>query len=98
MSSLYFACIALICGASDCIRTIDLICRNVNGTSTARTQIVRSTIEKPQLTPTLLWKNFRTDSKTSISGWKMLAVTSIGQGLGLGAGPVLNNRCSSTGS
>ena len=24
-----------------------------------------------------LWKNFRTDSKTSISGWKMFAVTNM---------------------
>ena len=35
---------------------------------------VSSTIDQPHETPTELWKNFSTDSKTSMSGWKMLAV------------------------
>ena len=61
LSCLYFAWISFICGASACIRTIDLIWRNVSGTSTARTQIVSNTIEKPQLIPTWLWKNTNTD-------------------------------------
>ena len=67
---------AFISGASCCIRAIERICRTVSGTRIARTQIVSSTMAQPQGIPTLLWKNFRTDSKTSISGWKMLAVTS----------------------
>jgi hypothetical protein len=36
----------------------------------------------PQPTPTVLWKNLRIASKKSISGWKMLARTSMGQALG----------------
>ena len=47
---------------------------------TARTHTVSSTIDQPHGTPTLLWKNVRTDSKTSISGWKMLAATKHGSG------------------
>ena len=72
---MYFAWIAFSSGWSCCIRAIDLNCLTVSGMSTARTQIVSRTIEKPHETPTESWKNFRTDSKTSISGWKMLAVT-----------------------
>ena len=82
MSFLYFAWISFICGASACIRTIDLIWRNVSGTSTARTATVSSTIDQPQLIPPVLWKNFSTVSKTSIRGWKMLAVTSMVRGWG----------------
>ena len=73
-----------------------MICLSVSGIMAARTTIVSSTIEKPQEIPTLLWKNLRTASKTSISGWKIFAVTSIvrsSQEVG-----TLNNRCSSTGS
>ncbi len=63
-------------GASCCIRAIERICLTVRGTSSARTQMVSSTIAQPQGIPMLLWKNFSTASNTSISGWKMLAVTS----------------------
>jgi hypothetical protein len=34
-------------------------------------------IEKPHENPTWLWKNRRIDWKTSISGWKMFAVTNM---------------------
>ena len=34
-------------------------------------------IEKPHENPTWLWKNRRTDWKTSISGWKMFATTNM---------------------
>ena len=59
---------------------------------------VSSTIDQPQGTPTLLWKNFSTASKTSISGWKMLAVSEHGQALVARARGGLNSRWSSTGS
>ncbi len=59
--------------------------------------IVSSTIDQPHGTPTLLWKNFRTASKTSISGWKMFAATSIGQAVPTGWRG-WNSRWSSTGS
>ena len=77
LSSLYFAWIAFISGASCCIRTIDLICLSVSGIIAARTTIVSSTIDQPHGIPAELWKNLMTASKTSISGWKIFAVTSI---------------------
>ena len=41
--------------------------------SAARITTVIATIDQPHEMPTELWKNFRTASKTSISGWKMFA-------------------------
>ena len=35
--------------------------------------MVIATIDQPHEMPTELWKNLRTASKTSISGWKMFA-------------------------
>jgi hypothetical protein len=49
----------------------------VSGTSSARITTVSSTIDQPHGTPTLLWKNFKTASNTSISGWKMFAMSSM---------------------
>src|SRR5581483_3999539 len=62
-----------------------------------RIRTVNSTIDRPQPTPTLLWKNLSTASKTVISGWKMFAATSMAQELGTGDRD-LNSRCCSTGS
>ena len=77
LSSLYLAWIAFSCGATDCSFCIEWNCLTVSGSRSARIRIVRNTIDKPHETPTLLWKNFRTDSKTSISGWKMLAMRNM---------------------
>src|SRR5689334_16074 len=40
------------------------------------TTVIRM-IDRPQPTPTVVWKNLRIASKKSISGWKMLAGTSM---------------------
>ena len=45
----------------------------------------------------MLWKNFSTASKTSISGWKMLAESSMVQAL-RADGSGVNHRWFSTGS
>ena len=66
---------AFICGCICCIFCIEWNCLTVSGTRIARITTVSSTIEKPHEIPTWLWKNLRTASKMSISGWKMLAVT-----------------------
>ena len=54
LSSLCLACSAFICGASRCIACIDLSCLTVSGTRSARTTTVRTMIEKPQPSPTLV--------------------------------------------
>ena len=75
---------------------MDLNCRSVSGRMAARTTTVRAMIETPHCSPTLSWKNIRTASNTSISGWKMLAKTVTVRGVAPGGAP--NRRCASTGS
>ena len=74
---MYFAWSAFICGCISCSFCIEWNCLTVSGSRTARITIVSSTIEKPHEIPTWLWKNLRTASNTSISGWKMLAATNM---------------------
>ena len=57
-----------------CSACIERNCLTASGSSAARTTNVSRMIDRPQLAPTLSWKNLRIDSKTSISGCRMFAV------------------------
>src|SRR5438045_169738 len=64
-------------------------CLKVSGRIASRTTQVRPMIDGPQPRPTVLCQNLRIASLTSISGWKMLARTSmsVAGSVDLGTGP-----------
>ena len=76
LSSLYFACSALISGWSRWSACIDLNCLRVSGSRISRTTTVSPMIARPHEPPTTWsWMNTITESVASISGCRTLAKT-----------------------